>query len=220
MKTIQIIPAVLASDLKHFKKQWQQVASLSKTIQIDIMDGVLVTTKNNINPNTIKNLTNKHQLEIHLMVKDLSNYMSSWSKLKNVKKIIWHFSAETNTQAILCLNDYLKKKKIKTGLCLDLKTKPQQIAKLVPYFDTIQVMGIVAGKQGQKFQAKVISKIKTLRKKYPEKNIEIDGGVNDKNFKTILQAGANIFVLGSSLQNAPNPKKAYQYFKNLNQKTP
>ncbi len=215
MKTIQIIPAVLASDLKHFKKQWQQVANLSKTIQIDIMDGVLVSTKNNIKPSAIKNLTKKHQLEIHLMVKDLATYMSTWSKLKNVKKIIWHYSAETDTQAILCLHDYLKRKKIKTGLCLDLKIKPQQINKLAPYFDTIQVMGIVAGKQGQKFQPKVINKIKALRKAYPKKNIEIDGGVNDKNFKTIIQAGANIVVLGSSLQNSPKPKKTYQYFKSL-----
>ncbi len=215
MKKIQIIPAILATDLKHFKKQWQQVANISKTIQIDIMDGVLVNTKNNIKPSAIKNLTHKHQLEIHLMVKDLSTYMSSWSKLKNVKKIVWHYSAETDIQAILCLNDFLKRKKIKTALCLDLNIKPQQIAKLAPYFDTIQVMGIIAGKQGQKFQPKVIEKIKALRKYYPEKNIEIDGGVNDKNFKSIIKAGANIVVLGSSLQNAPQPKKAYQYFKNL-----
>jgi len=215
MKKIQIIPAILAHDIKRFKKQWAKVAPLSKTIQIDIMDGVLVKPKNNIKPATIKNLAKKHQLEIHLMVKDLATYMSAWSKLKNVKKIIWHYSAETETQAILCLNDFLQRKKIKTGLSLDLKNKPEQIKKVVHHFDTIQIMGVVPGKQGQKFNSRAIAKIKALRKSYPQINIEIDGGVNDQNFKQIVQAGANLIILGSSLQKTTDTPKTYRHFKNL-----
>lgn len=213
MKTVQIIPAILATNFTGFKKQWQKVAPLSKTIQVDIMDGVLVKTKNNIEPRQIKSLSAHHHLEIHLMVKDLGSYFSTWTKLKNVKKIIWHYQADIDPASILCLQDFLQKKKIKSGLALDLKNTPQQIKKIIPYFDTIQIMGIVPGKQGQLFQKSVLKKIASLRKTYPDLNIEVDGGVKLDNIKAIVKAGANILVVGSGLQQAPEPKQTYQMFK-------
>jgi len=79
---------------------------------------------------------------------------------------------------------------------------------IIKYFDTIQVMGVTPGKQGQKFQPKVLKKIKGLHQKYPKLNIAIDGGVNEKNFSAIKKAGANIIGLGSYLQKSPDPKQS------------
>ncbi len=68
-------------------------------------------------------------------------------------------------------------------------------------------MGVKPGKVGQKFQLKVLNKIKKLRKDYPQLNIEIDGGVNNKNIKKIKNTGANLIALGSYLQKCKNIKK-------------
>jgi pentose-5-phosphate-3-epimerase len=57
---MQLIPAILAPDYKQFNQQWDKVSPLSKTIQIDIMDGVFVTQKNNIKPDCLKILTKNH----------------------------------------------------------------------------------------------------------------------------------------------------------------
>ena len=74
-------------------------------------------------------------------------------------------------------------------------------------------MGVNPGKQGQKFQKKTIGKIKKLRKRFPKLNIEVDGGVNDKNFNTITKAGANLIILGSYLQESSDIKQAIENLK-------
>jgi ribulose-phosphate 3-epimerase len=205
-KIIKIIPAILAKDKRELKKQLSKIEKYFHYVQIDIMDGILVDTKNNINPLVAKELLKKYDLEIHLMVKDVSSYIMKWGKLKNVKKIIWHYEAEEDNEAIICLVEYLKKNKIKAGLAINPSTPITKITKLIKYFDTIQIMGVVPGAQGKAFEAKTIGKIKNLRKKYPNLNISVDGAVSEKNIQAIKKAGANIIAVGSYLQNSKDIK--------------
>ena len=203
-KTVKIIPAILASNKTQFTKQWHQVAKHFSYIQIDIMDGVFVKTKNDISPQSIKNLTRRHKLEIHLMVKDVPKYINKWLELRNIKKIIWHYEADKNINNILDINKYLKTQKIQTALSINPNTSLAKIKNIIPEFHTIQIMGVTPGKQGQKFQSKVLAKIKSLHKKYSKINIAVDGGINDQNIKQIKKAGANLISIGSYLQKSSN----------------
>jgi len=212
-KKIKIIPAILAGNKAEFIKQWKKVSPYFKSAQIDIMDGQFVKTKNSITPDSIKYLTRKHSLEIHLMVYGVSKYITRWAKLKNVKKIIWHYEANKNIKRIGAINNYLVKKKIKTGLAINPNTSLANIKNIIPLFDTIQIMGVTPGQQGQRFQAKVITKIKALRYKFPNINIEVDGGVSDKTFKTLTRAGANILSIGSYLQTSKNVRETLNKLK-------
>ena len=205
-KTVKIIPALLAKDQSGLKKQFLKIKKYFHYAQIDIMDGILVKEKNNIPPSAVKNMLSGYQLEIHLMVKDVPRYALKWLKLKSVKKIIWHFEAKKNDEAIICLAQYLKKKKIKAGLAINPHTSLAKIKKVIKYFDTIQIMAVNPGAQGQAFQPKVLGKIKALSQKYPQLNIAVDGAINDKNIKAVKKAGANIIAVGSYLQNSDNLK--------------
>ena len=207
-KKIKIIPSVLSKNKAEFTKHWKKISPYFNYAQIDIMDGQFVKSKNSITPETVRLLTKKHKLEIHLMVDGVSKYMTRWAKLKNVKKIIWHYEANKNITRIQAINNYLKNKKIKTGLAINPNTSLASIKNIITDFDTIQFMGITPGKQGQKFQAKILPKIKALRYRYPNINIEVDGAVNDKTFKAISKAGANIVCPGSYFQKADSVKEA------------
>jgi len=206
-KKIKIIPSILVKNKAEFVKVWKKLSPYFNYAQIDIMDGEFVKNKNSITPDTIKTLTRKHKLEIHLMVDGVSKYVTRFAKLKNVKKIIWHYEANTNIKRIEAINNYLKNKKIKTGLAINPNTPLSKIKNIISDFDTIQIMGVTPGKQGQKFQTKIIPKIKALRYKFPNINIEVDGAVNDKTFKIITRAGANIVCPGSYFQEAKNIKQ-------------
>jgi ribulose-phosphate 3-epimerase len=210
---MKIVPAILAKNKKEFLKQWEKIAPFFSYVQIDIMDGSFVKDKNNIKPSDIKNITAQHDLEIHLMVSDIPKYITLWEELDNVKKIIWHYEAVRDTEAILCLHKYLKKQKIKTGLCLNPETHLSQINKVAKYFDTIQIMGVNPGAQGRAFHSSSITKIKTLKKKYPKQKIAIDGGVDAKNFTALKKAGADIVILGHYLQKAKDIKQAIKDLK-------
>lgn len=212
-KRTQIIPAILAKDKKGFELQWKKVAPYFNYLQIDIMDGQFVKQKNNISPYKIKGLMRGKKVEIHLMVESVSKYIATWSKFSNVQKIIWHYEADRDEKHIIKLVDFLKRKKIKAGLAINPKTGLAKIKKLIPLFDTIQIMGVNPGKQGQKFQSSIIEQIKALKYKYPKINIAVDGGVNEKNFSTITKAGANCIGIGSYLQKAGNVKEAIKKLK-------
>jgi ribulose-phosphate 3-epimerase len=212
-KTTKIIPAILASNKIQFTKQWHQVARYFSYVQIDIMDGIFVKTKNDIIPQSIKALSRQHKLEIHLMTKDVPKYINKWLELKNIKKIIWHYEADKNIKNILDLNKYLKSQKIQTGLAINPNTSLAKIKNIIPDFHTIQIMGVTPGKQGQRFQSKVLTKIKALHKKYSKTNIAIDGGVTDRNIKQIKKAGANLIAVGSYLQKSSNIKQSIQKLK-------
>ncbi len=210
---MKIIASVLAKNKKGFLKEWHKVSTDFKNIQIDIMDGHFVSTKSTVKPTEVKKLSKRHQLEIHLMVKNVSKYINLWETLPNVKKIIWHYEAIPDHDALLCLNDYLKKQKIKTGLCLNPETPISKINSLAKYFDTIQIMGVKPGDQGRPFHPGVIAKIKKLKNNFPKQKIAIDGGINEKTFSKIKKAGADILVIGSYLQKAPDLKKALKALK-------
>lgn len=205
-KKIKIIPSILVKDQTEFIKHWKQISHYFNYAQIDIMDGQFVKNKNSITPDDIKTLTKKHQLEIHLMVKDVKKYIAIWSQLKNVQKIIWHYEADENIYHIKTLNKNLKDQKIKTGLAINPQTSLAKIKSLIPQFDTIQIMAVTPGRQGQKFQSQVLVKIKNLHQHFPKLNIEVDGAINDQTFKTIVKAGANIVCPGSYLQNSKDIK--------------
>lgn len=207
-KRIKIIPSILAKDKAAFIRDFKKVAPYFSHVQIDIMDGQFVKNKNFITPDTVKNITRQHSLEIHLMVDGVSKYAARWSKLKNVKKIIWHYEANKDKERIAAINKFLKNKNIKTGLAINPSTSLAKVKDIIKDFDTIQLMGVKPGQQGQKFQAKVLTKIKALRHKFPNINIEIDGAVNDKTFPAIKKAGANIVCPGSYLQKSKNIKES------------
>jgi ribulose-phosphate 3-epimerase len=207
-KKTQIIPAILADHIDDFKRQWSKVSKHFKLVQIDIMDGEFVATHNDLSPRKIKNIIKRQPIEIHLMVKDINTYIGQWSTCKNVQKIIWHYQALPDEDAISQAVRWLKKQKIKTGLAINPKIPLKQILSIAKKFDTILVMGVTPGQMGQKFQKKSLSKIKKLRKQFPNLNIEVDGGINDKNFKAVTKTGANLVVVGSYLQQADDIKTA------------
>ncbi len=207
-KNVRIVPAILVKNKAGFEKQFAKIKKDFKYIQIDIMDGIFVKEKNDIRPDIIKNLVRGYRLEIHLMVDAPSKYATRWAGLSNVKKIIWHYEANTDHARIKALNNLLKKKKIQTGLAIKPNTSLAKIKDLIKDFNTIQIMAIKPGAQGRNFQPKILSNIRALRHRYPNLNIAVDGGVNDKNFSAIKKAGANIIAIGSYLQKSPDMKKA------------
>lgn len=51
-----------------------------------------------------------------------------------------------------------------------------------------------------------LPKVKALREKYPELNIEVDGGLSEKTIDEAAEAGANVIVAGSAVFGAKDPQ--------------
>ena len=93
--------------------------------------------------------------------------------------------------------------------------------KYLDKIDLILIMSVYPGFGGQKFIPEVLSKIKTLSEIKKNKNlnfdIEVDGGINFENSKSVIEAGANILVSGTTIfkENSGNIKKNIEILKSI-----
>ena len=69
------------------------------------------------------------------------------------------------------------------------------------------IMTVEPGFGGQKFMPEMMPKVEALRKRYPELNIEVDGGLAESTIDTAAEAGANVIVAGSAVFGAKDPSE-------------
>lgn len=74
----------------------------------------------------------------------------------------------------------------------------------------VLVMTVYPGFGGQKFMASELPKVKALRDKYPDLNIEVDGGLAQDTIDQAAEAGANVIVAGSAVFGAKDPADVIQ----------
>ena len=71
----------------------------------------------------------------------------------------------------------------------------------------VLIMTVEPGFGGQKFMADMMPKVAEIRRRYPEMNIEVDGGLGPGTVDTAAEAGANVIVAGSAVFGASDPRE-------------
>jgi len=79
--------------------------------------------------------------------------------------------------------------------------------------DMLLVMTVYPGRGGQKFLDRCVPKVSELRARFPDKNIEVDGGVGPSTIGVCAHAGSNVIVAGTAIFNAPNPEEVISMLK-------
>lgn len=193
---MKIAPSLLDAD---FSKLQDEIHSLSgcDRIHIDVMDGQYVP-KTSFISGELENLKFPTEIEAHLMVEHPEDYFDEFIEL-GCKRITFHIETQSEEETLELLEE-LKLEGIKAGICIDGFTSSQSLSDdVLDLADQILIMTVKAGKGGQTFMAENLEKIKELRARGYKGEIEIDGGVNDTNWKQGELAGADIAVVGSFL---------------------
>ncbi len=194
---------------------------ISKTdyFHIDVMDGEFV--EDNTNDRMLEyceylSAVTNVPLDVHLMVKDVKNYIDSYSVF-NPNIITFHYEACKDENEILEIINYIKSKGIKAGISIKPNTSEEEIYKYLKYVHMVLVMTVEPGKGGQKLIESTLEKIKNI-KSYCESNnmdidIEADGGINTENAYMLKEAGTSIIVSGSAIINSDNYKETIKKIK-------
>lgn len=215
---MEIIPVINCNDLRCVEERMNIIRSLNAPwAQIDVADGIFAPVKmwngkaspQEVDKSWAGNLKkifssfSEINIEAHLMVMRPFDILDDWISL-GVKRIIIHAETATPEEARKA------KEKIQLGIAL----LPETFADTFDIFSNVsnfvQVLAVHQGFSGQTFEEPMIEKIKILRKKYKNIDIEVDGGVTPFVLDEIKRAGANIATAGSFIFDSKNPLQSYK----------
>jgi len=124
----------------------------------------------------------------------------------------FHLEATTDP---LSLIKTIHSRNMKAGVAISPDTPSTAITdEIAKDADMLLVMTVYPGRGGQKFLDRCVPKVAELRARFPDKDIEVDGGVGPKTIDVCAAAGSNVIVAGTAIFNASNPGEVIQLLKN------
>ncbi|MDP3900050.1 MAG: ribulose-phosphate 3-epimerase [bacterium] len=207
--TIRVIPAILEKDIAEVQKKLDAVSGFAELAQIDIADGKFVDNMT-IRLEELKQIKTTVNLEIHLMVENPRSYFAMCQQLK-AYRVFWHYEADSDIEGVIA---FARQFSFKKGLALNPESSVSEIKNACQCLDAVMLMGVAPGAQGQVFIPETVGRVSELKKIYSG-SIGVDGGVSEKNIKTLVKAGASDLVVGSALFGANDVITKYKELVNL-----
>ncbi|MBT7896232.1 MAG: ribulose-phosphate 3-epimerase [Flavobacteriales bacterium] len=204
-----IAPSILAADFGNLQRDCEMVNnSDADWFHIDVMDGHFVPNISYGMPviKAIKKYATK-PLDVHLMIEKPERYIEEFANI-GADIITVHYESTVHLHRTIT---QIKDTGCKAGVVLNLTTPVSVLEDILPQCFMVLLMSINPGFGGQKFEEMTYSKIKKLRSMINAQNlnthIEIDGGVNDKNARKLIESGADVLVAGSYVFKSENPSQ-------------
>ena len=207
---VKISPSVLAADLSDLATEVASIETAgADMVHLDVMDGIFVTNITFGIP-VIASLRNRSNMifDVHLMIDAPERYAARFIEA-GADILTFHLEACKEPGELL---DQIRSEGVMAGISVKPNTPIEDVYPYLDRCDMVLVMTVEPGYGGQKLIPETIEKVRKLKAEIENRGIsieiQVDGGVNSDNAKTLVSAGAGILVAGSSVFKANDRKAA------------
>ena len=207
MSTCLIAPSILSANFARLGEDVDAVlAAGADWVHFDVMDNHYVPNLT-IGPMVCEALR-KHgvtaPIDVHLMVKPVDRIIPDFAKA-GATYISFHPEASEHVDRSIQL---IHANGCKAGLVFNPATPLNWLDHVLGQIDLVLIMSVNPGFGGQSFIPGALDKLRAVRERIDASGrdirLEIDGGVKADNIADIARAGADTFVAGSAIFNAPD----------------
>jgi ribulose-phosphate 3-epimerase len=205
-----LAPSILSAD---FGRLAEEAARAERggagVLHVDVMDGHFVPNIT-LGPPVVRSLRKATSLPLdcHLMIEDADRYVDAFADA-GANWISVHVEALPHLERTI---SHLKKRGLRAGVALNPATPLSSLEEILPELDYVLVMSVNPGFGGQSFIPASLDKVRRLARQIGDRGvkvqIEVDGGIDTSNVRSLVQAGAEIIVAGSAVFGQADPEAA------------
>jgi ribulose-phosphate 3-epimerase len=203
-----LAPSILSADFGHLADEVARVErGGAGLVHVDVMDGHFVPNLT-VGPLVVRAVRRATALpiDVHLMIESAERYLDAFADA-GASRISLHVEAVPHLQRWVA---HLRGRGVAPGVALNPSTPIASLEEILPELDHVLIMSVNPGFGGQAFLPASLDKIRRLRAWILERRlatrIEVDGGVDLGNARTLVEAGAEILVAGSSVFGKGDPE--------------